>query len=90
MALENMEKGVERGIVQPCTIVDRAIGEIARIAVDDPRRSVFYQPILRVPATISEEERALLALAQAEVVGDRVLPAYRRLHAYLVDRYRPK
>ena len=89
LALENMEKGIERGVVQPCAIVERAIAEIAGLLVEDPRRSVFHQPVLRLPPTIGEEERAALALALAEVVGERVLPAYRRLHAYLVDRYRP-
>ena len=89
LAVANMEAGIEQGVVQPCSLVDRAIGEIGGLLVEDPRASVFYQPIERLPASIDAADRQRLAAAQTEVIAGRVLPAYRRLHMYLVDRYRP-
>ena len=89
LALANMEVGIERGVVQPCALVDRAIGEIGGLLVEDPRASVFNQPIGRLPESIGGEDRRRLVEAQLETISGRVLPAYRRLHSYLVDRYRP-
>ncbi|MFQ5351131.1 MAG: DUF885 family protein, partial [Thermoanaerobaculia bacterium] len=88
LALANMELGIERGVVQPCPLVDRSLRELSALLVEDPLESVFYQPIGRLPPTIAAADRRRLAAAQAEVVGARVLPAYRRLHSYLSERYR--
>ena len=89
LALANMDTGIELGVVQPCALVDRAVGEIGGLLVENPRQSVFYEPIERLPASVAPAERNRLVEAQVEVIADRVLPAYRRLHAYLVERYRP-
>lgn len=88
-SVNNMRAGVAKGIVQPRVVVERTIPQVASLAVDDPRQSVFWQPILNFPAGIDVADRHRLIAAYAEKLSTGVLPAYRRLHDYLKNEYLP-
>jgi uncharacterized protein (DUF885 family) len=89
-SINNMRSGAAKGIVQPRVVVERTIPQLAELAVEDPRQSVFWRPIANFPAGIATADRQRLTKAYAEKLAARVLPAYRRLHDYLQNDYLPQ
>jgi uncharacterized protein (DUF885 family) len=76
--------------VYPRSVVERTLPPIADIDVADPTESLFWQPVLNFPAGMSVADRRRLIDAYRQKLSKQVLPAYRRLHAYLKDEYLPQ
>ena len=89
-SIANMKIGVAKGVVQPRVVVERTIPQLAAQLVDDPKQSIFWQPILNFPAGLSVADRQRLTKAYAGKIATVVMPAYRRLHDYLATEYLPK
>jgi len=89
-AIANMRRGIEAGVVQPEVIVRRTLPVLDRQVVKDPRDSDFYGPIRRMPSSIPVEQRERIEREYVAAIGEHVVPAYRRLHAFLRDEYLPK
>jgi uncharacterized protein (DUF885 family) len=85
-----MKIGVAKGVVQPRIVVERTIPQLAAQLVDDPKQSVFWQPILNFPAGLSVADRQRLMKAYEEKIATVVMPAYRGLHEYLKTEYLPQ
>jgi uncharacterized protein (DUF885 family) len=88
--IRNMRSGVEHGIVLPRVVVAPLLPQIAALAAEDPRQSIFWRPILAFPAGISVADRQRLTRDYAARLATQVLPAYRRLHDYLKKDYLPR
>jgi uncharacterized protein (DUF885 family) len=86
-SINNMRSGAAKGIVQPSVVVERTIPQLAALAVEDPKQSVFWQPLRNFPNAVSASDRERLVGAYRDKLGTQVLPAYRRLHDYLKDEY---
>ena len=88
-AIANMRRGMQTGVVQPKVVMERTLPQLEAMHMPDVRQSVFYQPILRIPSGFSEAERARLATAYAQAIERRIIPAYRKLHAFIKEEYLP-
>ena len=86
-AIANLREGATRGIVLPRVLVERMLPQLAPLMADDPEKNLFFAPLARLPAGLSPEERVRLTVEYADGLRATVLPAYRRLHAYLQDEY---
>jgi uncharacterized protein (DUF885 family) len=84
-----MRSGITKGIVQPRVVVERTIPQLAAQLVDDPKKSIFWRPVLNFPAGISVADRQRIMKAYEEKLGKKVIPAYRRLHDFLQTEYLP-
>jgi len=89
VAIANMERGIAQGIVQPRVLVAKAIPQLEAQIVDDVEKSLFWQPIVKMPSDFSASDRDRLTRAYRETISATILPAYRKLTAYLRDRYLP-
>ncbi len=85
----NMRIGVERGIVQPKIVMEKVLPQIEAHVVDDVEQSVFWRPITNMPKGFSDADRARLTAAYRQRIQHVVIPAYRRVHAYVKDEYLP-
>ena len=88
-SIANMKIGVAKGVVQPRVVVERTIPQLEAQLVDDPKQSIFWQPVLNFPAGLSVADRQRLMKAYEEKIATVVIPAYRRLHDYLKTEYLP-
>jgi uncharacterized protein (DUF885 family) len=88
-AIANMKTGMEQGVVQPKVLVERSIPQIASFLVEDPGTSIFAAPVRAFPESIPAADRKRLAEAYAKAIAGELLPAYRRLHDFLVKEYLP-
>jgi uncharacterized protein (DUF885 family) len=86
----DLKLGVVKGVVLPKVIVEALLPQLAELGVEDPRQSVFWRPILSFPAGLTVEDRKRFTESYGKRLGERVLPAYRRLHDYLQADYLPR
>jgi uncharacterized protein (DUF885 family) len=88
-AIANMRLGVSLHIVQPKPVIERTIPQLRAMIVDDPRQSVFYAPVTRMPAAFSAQARSRITAGFEAAIRDRIVPAYRKLLAFLESEYLP-
>jgi uncharacterized protein (DUF885 family) len=89
-AIANMRKGMAVGIVESRYVMERALPQVGLMIVSDVKESVFYQPILHLPASIDEAEKVRLTQAYTKAIEQTIIPTYRKLHSFLKDEYLPK
>jgi uncharacterized protein (DUF885 family) len=90
-AINNLRAGVSKGVVLPKIVVERTLPQLEPFAaIEDPRQSVFWQPLLNFPAGLTVADRKRLLTAYDERLRTKVIPAYRRLHDYLAREYLPQ
>jgi uncharacterized protein (DUF885 family) len=89
--IANMRAGLDRGFSVPRAVLDGRDVSIAAIAdLDDPTQSTFYAPLNQLPASIPAAEQARLRADARAAIGDRMIPAYRKLLAFFRDEYVPR
>jgi uncharacterized protein (DUF885 family) len=88
-AIVNMREGIQRGVVQPSAVIERTLPQLDAMIVADPQLSLFYQPIRRLPADFTSAEGARLSDAYRAAIAAKILPAYRRLSAFIRAEYIP-
>lgn len=86
-AILNLRAGAAKGVVLPRSAVERALPQLAALGAPEPQQSVFWAPIARLPSAVRIEDKTRLAQAYHAKLAAVVLPAYRRLHAFLQDEY---
>jgi uncharacterized protein (DUF885 family) len=89
-AIANMRLGIERGITQPREAMAKVVPQLDTHIVDDPRTSLFYEPIKTFPPDFDEATRRTLETKYAAAIQDAIVPAYRRLRAFVQDEYLPR
>lgn len=89
-AIANMREGLGGGITQPREVMVRVLPQLEAQIVDDPRASQFYEPIRNFPASFDERTRRIIEARYVEAIQQRIVPAYRRLRAFVQDEYLPR
>jgi len=89
-AIANMRLGIERGITQPREAMLKVVPQLDAHIVEDPRTSMFYEPVRNFPASFDGETRRALEDRYVAAIRDKIVPAYRRLRAFVHDEYLPR
>jgi uncharacterized protein (DUF885 family) len=89
-AVVNLRRGLSRGYVLPRVVVARMLPQLQAIADTPPEQSLYMRPALAFPATVPAADQARLRQAYRALVGERVIPAYRRLYEFLQREYLPR
>jgi uncharacterized protein (DUF885 family) len=89
-SIANMRMGIERGVVQPRSVMEKVLPQLSAHFVDDKSQSVFYKPVADMPENIIGEARRTLEADYRSTIADKVIPAYRRLHSFIKDEYLPR
>jgi len=88
-AVVNMREGIQKGVVQPKQVMQKLVPELDQLCVTEPEQSVFWGAIKVMPADIKAPERARMTAAYRRAIGQRWLPALRRLRDFVRDEYVP-
>ncbi len=86
-AIANLRRGALVGVVEPRSLIERTLPELAtqfRVKVE---KSPFWEPVAAMPDAIPATERKQLRADYRKAIGERLMPAYRRLHDYLRREY---
>lgn len=87
VAIANMKEGVAKNIVQPRVLMERVLGQLEPLMVDDPAKNILFGPLAMLPADLAPESRAALEKDYRAAIRDVMIPAYVRLHAYIKQEY---
>jgi uncharacterized protein (DUF885 family) len=89
-AIANMGKGLAQGYTYPKILMERVVPQCKDMMVTDATKSIFYQPITNMPDSISANDKARLNDAYTKAIREKIVPAYTRLHDFLLKEYIPK
>src|SRR3546814_8781478 len=88
--IANMRAGLARRFTPPAiTLKGRDIGVAEVAEAKSVEDSPFYAPFRKWPATIPAATRKALAAEGAAAIREAVVPAHRKLLAFLRDDYIP-
>lgn len=89
-AIARMREGAASGIVQPRVLIDRMLPQLQAQLAGPVEDSLFYKPILNMPASFPVEARERLTAQYRSRIESVIRPAYAQLLRYIVDEYRPR
>jgi uncharacterized protein (DUF885 family) len=87
--IERMRKGIELGIIRPRIVFDDYVASIEALIPGSPEEHQLYEPFEEFPDSFREEEKKRLMNRAKDVVGEIVIPEFKRLRDFLVDEYIP-
>ena len=88
-AIASMREGLKQGIVQPKPIIAKVIPQLKAHLVDDVAQSIFYSPLKKLPETIEKENKQALIADYIQCINNTIIPAYKRMHDFMVSEYLP-
>jgi uncharacterized protein (DUF885 family) len=86
-AIENMQEGMQAGIVQPEILMVKVIPQVESQIRDKVEESDFWMPIENMPDEFSDEDRERLTSAYRESIENKITPAFKRLNNFVADEY---
>src|SRR5262249_46800187 len=89
-AIVNMRTGLTVGVTQPRDLMLKVLPQLDAQIVSDPRASVFYGPIRDLPKDFDAATRRTITEKYLRAIDTQVVPAYRRLRAFVHDEYLPR
>ena len=87
--MEKMKLGLKENITYPKAALHAVAGQLASMLVDDPSRTTLYEPFKKIPANIPAETGKELQEKALNIIGEKVIPAFRKFHKYWTDEYYP-
>ncbi len=88
--IELMRAGIKRGYTLPSVVLKDIREVISPHIVDDPAKSLLYQPFGQFPDGISQAERERLTSAGSAAILEHVVPGYHALLQFMQNEYLPE
>ena len=89
-AIVYFRKGASDGTILPKALVMKMIPQLNDLANMDTSKNVFFGPLHQWPEGISATKKDTLSKQLISVITEQVLPAYKRLAAFLQTEYLAK
>ncbi len=87
--IERVRGAIPLGWVAPKPVLERALRELDGQIAQPPREGPFFEPFRRPAPAIAPAEREALQRRADQAIAEQVLPAQRRLRAFIVDELLP-
>jgi len=88
-AIGNMRQGMEAGVVQPRALMEKVVPQLDALIKDKPEDTLLWGPVKGMPDDFSDADKARLTAAYREMIGERIVPAFRELRDFIADQYLP-
>ena len=88
-AIGNMREGIKAGVVQPRALMVKVVPQLDALIQDKPEDTLFWGPLKSMPADFSAADQQRLTAAYRDMIGTRMMPAYKKLRAFIHDEYLP-
>jgi uncharacterized protein (DUF885 family) len=88
-AIVRFRQGMASHVVESRLTIANTVSQIDALVALGVEDSPFYSPVKQLPERMPAATQAQLRTAYAAVIRGEVLPAYRRLRAFLDDEYLP-
>lgn len=87
--INNMRAGMKAGVVQPTSLMIKVIPQLDDLIKSNPEVSLFWGPITNMPSNFSAADKQRLTEAYKQMIGNDLMPAYKKLRAFINDEYLP-
>lgn len=87
--IDIMREGIKTGMVLPAAVLKGYEGTMSSHVVDDPTKSVFYEPFTKFPVTVKATEDERLRQEGVSAIKEAIIPAYKSLLDFFMNEYRP-
>ncbi|MBV7315190.1 DUF885 family protein [Shewanella sp. NIFS-20-20] len=87
MARDRMNEGIASSVVLPRVLVERMIEQLAVMRSPSVEESVFYQPVLSFPESMTPAQQQQMRDAFQTMISERIYPALATLQQYLTTDY---
>jgi uncharacterized protein (DUF885 family) len=84
-----LKKGVTAGVTPPRITLRDVPQQVKNLMEADPQKNSLLESFGKFPAEIPEAQRARLRDEAETALKEKVIPAFRKLHAFLVSEYMP-
>lgn len=84
---DKMREGMEKGHVLPKSLIKKVLPQLASQTGKDVNKHLFYSPIKNIPDSFSDEEKAALTEAYKDMITNKIIPTYEKLHAFMANEY---
>ncbi|HUR58947.1 MAG TPA: DUF885 domain-containing protein, partial [Opitutaceae bacterium] len=84
-----LANGLARGVTPPKIALRDVPQQVLNQIVEDPLKAPLLRGLTNVPASVPEEERQRINQAATQIYLTEIVPAWRRLHDFLAQRYLP-
>jgi uncharacterized protein (DUF885 family) len=84
-----LQEGLKRGYTPPKLMLRDVPKQIADLIPADPLTSPLLEPFKNFPVEIPEHDRTRLTNRAKEIYGTSLVPAFQKLHDYIVSSYLP-
>jgi uncharacterized protein (DUF885 family) len=88
-AIENMQKGIEKGIVLPAALVPKVIPQWESLAQGPVEDHLYFSPAKSFPDSFSAEDQERLKKAFYQMVEEKIIPLNAKMANFLRDEYQP-
>ena len=88
-SIVRFREGMKSGVVQPRLVVNNVIGQLDLLLAPKVQDAVMYKPVKKFPDSFSAAEKSRLTTAYADMVSNKINPAFKRLHSFLKNEYLP-
>jgi uncharacterized protein (DUF885 family) len=88
--IADMRAGIAAGVVQPKALMVKVVPQYDAIIKDKPEDSLFWGPIANMPKDFGAADKARLTDAYRAMIGDKMMPAFRKLRDFIANDYLPK
>ncbi|MFC5578660.1 DUF885 domain-containing protein [Lysobacter niabensis] len=89
-AIANMREGMKTGVVQPKALMVTVLPQFDALIKAKPEDTLFWAPITNMPKDFSAVDKERLTAAYREQIGQQIMPAYRKVRAFIADEYMAK
>jgi uncharacterized protein (DUF885 family) len=87
--IELLREGIRQGVTTPAVVLTNVEDAIEPHIVDDPSRSLLFEPFTEFPDSIPTDDRARLTAAGKAAIEESVVPGYRKLLEFITKQYVP-
>jgi uncharacterized protein (DUF885 family) len=88
--IANMRQGMADGFTLPAVVLPGITDVLAGQQYTSAEKTPFFEPFDRFPDTVLAPDRARLREAAKRAIETEVIPAYRKLLAFVANEYRSK
>ena len=87
--IELMRKGIEERFTLPSVVLEDFAEPIESHIVDDPEKSLFFEPFRKFPETVPASAHEELQAGARDAITQSIVPAYQAFLEFMRDEYVP-
>jgi len=87
--IDNLKQAIKKGYTHYCDSFAGYQNTISKHIVDNVKESVFYQPLVKMPDSISARRQTELVEQTARLIQQTVIPEYQKFYDFFTQEYMP-